>query len=189
VLRAVAAFVLAASAASCAARAAPAIAGPSPFPTPAPPPAITPEPAALARVSPAELLDTALSLQGVPYLWGGDDPGTGFDCSGFVVYVLAQHQMPAPRTAADQFVRMGFRVNRSDVRAGDLVFFSTIAPGASHVGLAISSTEFVHAPATRGVVRIDALGDAYWKSRFVGARRILPQALPSPPTHALSAHN
>jgi len=138
-------------------------------------------------VSSAELLDTALRLQGVPYVWGGESPDQGFDCSGFVKYVLAQHQMPAPRTAAEQFVLMGVRVNRRDIRAGDLVFFSTIAPGASHVGLAISSTEFVHAPATRGVVRIDELGDAYWRSRFVGARRILAPALVPRPSSASSA--
>lgn len=126
----------------------------------------------MTPVSPDALLQTALTLQGVPYRWGGDNPVTGFDCSGFVRYVLAQHQMPAPRTALEQF-RLGTRVDLTHVRAGDLVFFSTVAPGASHVGLAISSEEFVHAPAASGVVRTERVRSAYWQSRFVGARRIL----------------
>ena len=132
-------------------------------------PALT---AAIVQVSPDALLQTALTLQGVPYRWGGDRPDSGFDCSGFVRYVLAQHQMPAPRTALEQY-RLGTRVDLDDVRAGDLVFFSTVAPGASHVGLAISGEEFVHAPATSGVVRTERVRSSYWQSRFVGARRIL----------------
>jgi cell wall-associated NlpC family hydrolase len=64
-------------------------------------------------------------------------------------------------------------VDLSQVRAGDLVFFSTVAPGASHVGLAINSEEFVHAPAASGVVRTERVRSPYWQSRFVGARRIL----------------
>jgi len=181
-LRACAVVVLAVSTTACAARSAtPALTGPSPFPVPASPASIAPDALwEFAPVAPADLLQTALGLQGVPYTWGGQDPATGFDCSGFVKYVLAHHQMPAPRTAAEQFLRLGVRVGLRQLRAGDLVFFSTIAPGASHVGLAISSTEFVHAPASRGVVRIDQIGDAYWRSRFVGARRILPPALARP---------
>lgn len=146
---------------------------PSPFPTVHSPASLRPIAApAMTPVSSDALLQTALTLQGVPYRWGGDNPVTGFDCSGFVRYVLAQHQMPAPRTALEQF-RLGTRVNLNDVRAGDLVFFSTVAPGASHVGLAISSEEFVHAPAASGVVRTERVHAAYWQSRFVGARRIL----------------
>ena len=123
-------------------------------------------------VSPAALLQTALTLQGVPYRWGGESPDSGFDCSGFVRYVLSQHQMHAHRTALEQYGH-GTRVYLSDVLAGDLVFFSTVAPGASHVGLAISSEEFVHAPAASGVVRTERVRSSYWQSRFVGARRIL----------------
>lgn len=166
--------LIAVSAAACATHPAAAVVPrPSPFPTVGPPaslrPALMP---AIARVSPDALLQTALTLQGVPYRWGGDSPVSGFDCSGFVRYVLAQHQMPAPRTALEQF-RLGTRVDLDDVRAGDLVFFSTVAPGASHVGLAISSDEFVHAPAASGVVRTERVRSSYWQPRFVGARRIL----------------
>ena len=166
--------LIAVSTAACAAHTAAAVVPrPSPFPTVGPPaslrPALTP---AILHISPNALLQTAMTLQGVPYRWGGDSPSSGFDCSGFVRYVLAQHQMPAPRTALEQY-RLGTRVDLSDVRAGDLVFFSTVAPGASHVGLAISSEEFVHAPAASGVVRTERVRSSYWQSRFVGARRIL----------------
>ena len=167
-------MLIAVSAAACAAHtSATVVPRPSPFPMVGPPASIRPAlTAAIVRVSPDALLQTALTLQGVPYRWGGDSPDGGFDCSGFVRYVLAQHQMPAPRTALEQY-RLGTRVDLDDVRAGDLVFFSTVAPGASHVGLAISGEEFVHAPATSGVVRTERVRSSYWQSRFVGARRIL----------------
>jgi cell wall-associated NlpC family hydrolase len=121
-----------------------------------------------------EILQTALDHRGVPYTYGGETPETGFDCSGFIRYVFAQHQFVIPRTAAEQF-RVGSRVATRDIRAGDLVFFSTVAPGASHVGLAVSADEFVHAPATSGVVRVERLHSSYWQPRFVGARRIFTE--------------
>ena len=181
-LRVAVTLVLAIGATACAARSAtPASHRPSPFPVPPSPASIAPGTAPeFLAVAPEELLRTALSFRGVPYSWGGDNPAIGFDCSGFVKYVLAQHRLPAPRTAAEQF-RLGTRVDSGQLRAGDLVFFSTIAPGASHVGLALNSKEFVHAPASDGVVRIDRMGSSYWRSRFVGARRILgPEITASP---------
>jgi cell wall-associated NlpC family hydrolase len=111
-----------------------------------------------------------LSFQGVPYRDGGSDPA-GFDCSGLVAYVFEQHGLILPRTAAEQF-SMGARVGRGSVEPGDLVFFSTIAPGPSHVGIAISGESFVHAPSSSGVVRVEPLDAPYWRSRFVGARRL-----------------
>lgn len=165
-------LLLAMGASACAARnSSPGVRHPSPFPNPSSPESLKPELAGVPSILPAAVLRTALSLEGVPYQWGGEDPSTGFDCSGFVRYVLAQHRIPAPRTSAEQFL-LGAGVALKQVRAGDLVFFSTIAPGASHVGLAISNEEFVHAPATSGVVRIERVGAPYWQSRYVGARRI-----------------
>jgi len=152
---------------------------PSPFPTAPSPASIRPD-ATPVRLHPiaGAVLKTALRYQGVPYVWGGDNPASGFDCSGFVRYVLAQHSVPAPRTAAEQYA-LGTRVDRRHVRAGDLVFFSTVSPGPSHVGLAISPAEFVHAPAASGVVRIEQMRSSYWTSRYVGARRVL-LTTPSP---------
>lgn len=118
------------------------------------------------------VVDTALRLRGTRYAAGGDNPRTGFDCSGFVQYVLAQHAIAAPRTAAEQH-RSGRPVAAADLQPGDLVFFSTIAPGPSHVGIVVSPAgEFVHAPADGGVVRVERWDTDYWRRRWFGARRV-----------------
>ena len=101
------------------------------------------------------LSGTALSLRGAPYRNGGVDPN-GFDCSGFVRYVYQQHGVPMPREVREQF-RVGKNVDRGRLEPGDLVFFSTVAPGASHVGIVIGGDQFIHAPSERGVVRVENL--------------------------------
>ena len=116
------------------------------------------------------LSSAALSLRGAPYRWGGTDPN-GFDCSGLVSYVFGQHGLQMPREARDQF-KVGRNVPRDRLEPGDLVFFTTIAPGASHVGIAIGGDQFVHAPSERGVVRVEQLTTQYWASRFIGAKRV-----------------
>jgi cell wall-associated NlpC family hydrolase len=116
------------------------------------------------------LSGTALSLRGAPYRNGGIDPA-GFDCSGFVRYVYQQHGVAMPREVREQF-RVGKTVDRDRLEPGDLVFFSTVAPGASHVGIVIGGDQFVHAPSERGVVRVENLSSQYWSSRFVGAKRL-----------------
>ena len=113
---------------------------------------------------------TALSLRGIPYRNGGADPN-GFDCSGFVRYVFEQHGVSVPRSVGEQF-RAGQAVAADTIEAGDLLFFSTTAPAASHVGIAIGGDEFIHAPSTSGVVRVERLAGSYWAPRFVGARRL-----------------
>jgi len=115
------------------------------------------------------LSGTALALRGAPYRNGGATP-EGFDCSGFVQYVFARHGLAMPRETRDQF-RVGRSVKRDDLAPGDLVFFSTTAPGASHVGILIGGDQFVHAPSSRGVVRVERLSSEYWNRRFIGARR------------------
>lgn len=156
---------------------------PQPFPTPGgtPPAEGTPElpdlpEAAPDATIPAEGLEgytlrsTALALRGAPYRTGGTTPN-GFDCSGFVQYVYGRHGVTMPRETREQF-RIGRSIRRDELAAGDLVFFSTVAPGASHVGIAIDREQFVHAPSTRGVVRVERLSADYWNRRFVGARRL-----------------
>ena len=114
---------------------------------------------------------TALSLRGAPYRNGGSDPA-GFDCSGFVSYVFGQNGVAVPRTVTEQF-RAGRQVAGPQLEAGDLVFFSTVTPGASHVGISIGGDEFVHAPSSKGEVRVERMSASYWATRFVGARRVL----------------
>jgi cell wall-associated NlpC family hydrolase len=72
---------------------------------------------------------------------------------------------------SDQF-RLGRVVKPDELSAGDLVFFTTVAPGASHVAIALGGDEFIHAPSTAGVVRVERLSAPYWSQRFVGARRV-----------------
>jgi len=119
------------------------------------------------------ILQTALGLRGIPYREAGTDPQTGFDCSGFVQYVFRQHHVSLPRTVAEQFV-IGHRVPVRDLAAGDLVFFTTVRPGASHVGIALGDGTFVHAPVSGGVIRIDRLNTPYWQSRVLGGTRVEP---------------
>jgi cell wall-associated NlpC family hydrolase len=111
-----------------------------------------------------------LQFRGIPYRDGGSDP-RGFDCSGFTQYVFAQSGVSLPREVRDQF-NLGTAVDRGSQLPGDLVFFSTTSPTASHVGIVISGDEFVHAPSSRGVVRVERMSLPYWSSRFVGIRRI-----------------
>jgi cell wall-associated NlpC family hydrolase len=112
----------------------------------------------------------ALALRGVPYRFGGSDP-EGFDCSGLVHYVFAQYGIYVPRVVEDQW-QVGDKVRPSEIRPGDLLFFSTKGPGATHVAIAVDSDHFVHAPNSAGVVRVEALSSTYWGSHYLGARRI-----------------
>ena len=149
---------------------------PEPFPTPSRRPSTPPPPAPVATAGTVPAADaysitsTALSLRGTPYRNGGSDP-RGFDCSGFVEYVFGRHGISVPRTV-DELYRAGTPVGRDDVQAGDLLFFSTSAPGPSHVGMSIGGDEFVHAPSSAGVVRVERFSGSYWSPRFVGARRL-----------------
>jgi len=124
----------------------------------------------LATADGYSISSTALSLRGAPYRNGGVDPA-GFDCSGLVKYVFEQHGVAMPREARQQF-EIGRPVEPTALEPGDLVFFSTVAPGASHVGILVGGDQFVHAPTTNGVVRVESLSSQYWSSRFVGAKRV-----------------
>ena len=188
------ASVAAASATACATTGATPRPFPTPSPSPSPPPVpespvepATPSAAAPSAAAPVPaeggvrtgdayaISGMALSLRGAPYQNGGSDP-SGFDCSGLVWYVFAQHGIGLPRTVTEQF-QLGSHVDKRAVRPGDLVFFDTSGRGlsgarATHVGISIGGDEFVHAPSTMGEVRVERLGSSYWSSRFLEARRI-----------------
>ncbi len=115
-------------------------------------------------------LASALQFQGVRYRSGGSDP-SGFDCSGLVQYVFARQGIAMPREVRRQF-EVGYEIETDELQPGDLLFFDTESDGASHVGIAIDATAFVHAPNSRGVVRVERLSTTYWSRRFLGARRI-----------------
>ena len=121
------------------------------------------------------MLSTALSLLGTKYKFGGETPEGGLDCSGFVRYVLRQHSVEIPRTVAEQFA-VGQPVAQDQIQTGDLVFFTTTGPGATHVGIVVNTGtrwDFVHAPADGSVVRIERFDIGYWQLRWIGARRVL----------------
>ncbi len=89
-------------------------------------------------------------------------------------YVFEHYQVDLPRTVAEQY-QSGRRVPIDDVQAGDLLFFTTIGPGATHVGIALGPSgpgEFVHAPGDGGAVRVEHFDSPYWRSRLVGVRRL-----------------
>ena len=120
------------------------------------------------------ILDSARSLVGTPYRFGGASPAEGFDCSGLVSYVAALHGVALPRTVSDQFA-LGQAVDRANLAPGDLVFYSTIGPGATHVGIVVGGEggwRFIHAPADGSFVRVERFDTAYWERRWVGARRV-----------------
>jgi cell wall-associated NlpC family hydrolase len=107
----------------------------------------------------------AMRYLGVPYVWGGASP-SGFDCSGFVMYVYAQVGVSLPHYTGAQWT-YGVPVARSDLEPGDLVFFD----GLGHVGIYIGGGEFIHAPHTGTVVQISSLS-GWYADTYDGARRI-----------------
>lgn len=117
----------------------------------------------------ARLLNTAMRLGGVPYVWGGDTPA-GFDCSGFVQYVYRQIGVNLPRTADVQY-ELGRKVLPEELQPGDLVFFETYEPGASHNGIYVGDDQFIGANSATGVA-IVSLAVPYWRDRYLGARRL-----------------
>lgn len=121
-----------------------------------------------------QMVDTALSYLGVPYRFGGMSPRTGFDCSGLVNHVFRKaFGLSLPRSARE-IARAGAAVARGDLKPGDLVFFNTRGFTNSHVGIYLGDSKFVHAPNSRGRVRIDDMDNTYYRTRFNGARRIAP---------------
>jgi len=152
----------------------PRIAGPSPAGEGADPLAASPDAVIVPPVpdvTPGTLaLATALDLRGVPYRNGGSDPN-GFDCSGLVQWAFARNGRALPREAREQFL-VGREIDRDEVQAGDLLFFDTGSNSVSHVGIALDAENFVHAPRSNGVVRVERFTSNYWSRRYVGARRV-----------------
>jgi len=116
--------------------------------------------------TPDDLLRTAEAFFGVPYLWGGTT-ALGMDCSGFVQQVYRLNGVALPRDA-DQQAMLGRRVE--EARAGDLLFFG--AESVTHVALATSGSEFIHAPKAGGAVERSQLGG---DRRLLATRRYLPE--------------
>ena len=137
------------------------------------PPVISPAGQLTADVRPV-----AERYLGVPYRYGGVTP-SGLDCSGFTSVVLLELGVKVPRTAEAQYAA-GAPVNRDGLRPGDLVFFDTLGNGVSHVGIYLADGTFIHAASLPPKVIESRLDELYYASRFVGARRFLPDPAVAP---------
>lgn len=115
------------------------------------------------------LIQYAMNFLGTPYVWGGTTPA-GFDCSGFVQYVFSHNGVNLPRTSQEQF-NVGTPVDESQLQPGDLVFFDSGGPGATHVGIYVGNNMMIDAE-SQGVV-FDDITNSYWGPKFVGARRVV----------------
>lgn len=124
-----------------------------------------------ASVTGQQILSKAQQYLGTPYVYGGASPA-GFDCSGFVYYVLKTLGFSPYRTPADQY-KQGTYVAKSDLQVGDIVFFAnTYASGISHVGIYAGNGQFIHSPNSRSVVSYSDLTTGYWSNHYSGARRM-----------------
>ena len=121
-------------------------------------------------ISIRRMIQTANRYTGVPYVFGGATPD-GFDCSGFTRFVYAKYGINLPRMADEQYA-VGQSVSYNRLQPGDLVFFSTYEPGASHSGIYLGNGKFISATSSRGVA-VDHMESSYWGARYIGARRVL----------------
>ncbi len=114
-----------------------------------------------------DLIADASLYIGVPYVWGGNTPTQGFDCSGFLVYVFNKQGVSLPRTMAQMW---NVTTSVSSPSVGDIVYFTTYKPGASHGGIYIGNNKFIHAGSSTGVT-ISDMTSSYWAPRYLGAKR------------------
>ncbi|MBD1550712.1 C40 family peptidase [Pseudomonas typographi] len=131
-----------------------------------------------------DVLFRAIGLVGTPYRWGGNTPTSGFDCSGLIDFVYRDAAgIALPRTTGEMLGMRAQSVDRSNLRSGDLVFFSTQGGRqVSHAGIYVGEGRFVHAPRTGGTVRLEYLTKPYWQKAYLDAKRVIePQSLANNP--------
>lgn len=134
--------------------------------------ALTGSSASAAPVSGSRILAEAQKYLGCPYRAGGSSP-SGFDCSGFVYYVLKQVGLSPFRTPTEQY-RQGISVTKGNLQTGDLVFFSSNSGSSiTHVGIYSGNGQFIHAPNSRYVISYSSLTSGYWANTYYGACRIV----------------
>ena len=117
-----------------------------------------------------EITIYAVGLVGTPYRFGGNTPDTGFDCSGLISHVYRTRGGVAPPRTVLVLQTWGQPVASENIRSGDLVVFSQ-SNVATHAGIYVGGSRFVHAPTTGGEVRLDRLNSKYWSSQQVSFRR------------------
>ena len=122
-----------------------------------------------------EVLFRAIGLVGTPYVWGGNTPSSGFDCSGLIGFVYQEVAgIRLPRTTQQMLHMPGQQVSRNQLQSGDIIFFATAGRGrVSHAGIYVGEGRFVHAPSSGGTVRLDSVNAAYWNKAYLQAKRVL----------------
>lgn len=122
-----------------------------------------------------EVLLHAIGLVGTPYVWGGNTPSSGFDCSGLIGFVYQEVAgIRLPRTTQQMLHMPGQQIARNQLQSGDIIFFATAGRGrVSHAGIYVGEGRFVHAPSNGGTVRLDSVNAAYWNKAYLQAKRVL----------------
>ena len=120
-----------------------------------------------------QIIDYAAKFLGCKYVYGGNTP-SGFDCSGYVKYVFKHFGVELTRTSANQYAN-SVRIKKSELKIGDLVFFSQNAGSSKvgHVGIYVGGGQFIHAAAPGKGVRYDSLNSTYYSSHYIGSGRVL----------------
>jgi cell wall-associated NlpC family hydrolase len=122
-----------------------------------------------------QVVDFALQYVGYDYVYGAESPSSGFDCSGLVYYVFRNFGYNVNRTATSQYARDGACISKSELVAGDLVFFSSNGGySTTHVGIYIGENQFVHASTPKVGVVVSRLDSTYYTNVWYGAKRLLP---------------
>lgn len=127
----------------------------------------------------SDVLSRAVNVLGTPYRWGGSSPSKGFDCSGLVKYAFNDiDEVDLPRTSNAMASGHGVKVDRKDLKPGDLLFFNIKSRRVNHVAIYLGNDRFIHAPRRGKRVSIDTLNKPYWQSHYVVAKRVLPKEQP-----------
>ncbi len=123
----------------------------------------------------AGIVGLAMKYQGAAYVFGGNSPATGFDCSGFVQWVYGQFGISLPRTSFGQW-NVGTHVSEDALQPGDLVFFTTEGVFANHVGIYLGNGEFISAATPGQGVVVQSLTSSYFAQAYDGAVQVLPNS-------------
>jgi chitinase len=121
------------------------------------------------------VVSRAMDAVGTPYRWGGTNPKKGLDCSGLVKYAFTGVKgANLPRTSNAMAAGHGQKVDRKDLKPGDLLFFNIESRKVDHVAIYLGNDRFVHAPSRGKSVTVDTLKKPYWDSHYVVAKRVTP---------------